>query len=54
MDNPECGKRIIPVGGSHVTFPLNYGNKKYGLVIPETKDGRIVFLLPWQVKIFLL
>lgn len=28
-------------------MPLKLSNKKYGLLIPETEDGRIVFLLPW-------
>lgn len=50
MDNPNCGKRIISVGGSHMILPKKYGNRKYGIVIPETKDGRILFVLPWQVK----
>ena len=25
-------------------------NKKYGVLIPETKDGRILFLIPWYHK----
>lgn len=47
MDNPKAGKRILSVGGSHMIFPQNFCNKKMGIVIPETKDGRILFLLPW-------
>lgn len=48
MDNPNCGKRIISVGGSHLVLPKSFGSKKCGILIPKTSDGRVLFALPWQ------
>ncbi len=28
-------------------LPEKFGSKKYGIVIPETLDSRILFILPW-------
>jgi len=36
MDNPNALKRILPVEGSHMTFPQKYLHKKYALLIPKT------------------
>lgn len=47
MDNPECGNRILAVGGSHLSLSHSVANKRYGLIIPETSDGRVIFSLPW-------
>lgn len=47
MDDPNCKKRILCVGGSHMILNKKFTDKKYGLLIPETKDGRVLFLLPW-------
>jgi glycerol-3-phosphate dehydrogenase len=50
MDNPSCLNKVLLSAGTHLTMPLRISNKKYGLLIPETEDGRIVFLLPWLHK----
>lgn len=47
MDNPDCKKRIVAADGSHLTMEGDLINKKYGLLIPKTKDGRVLFILPW-------
>ena len=47
MDDPKASQRIIAVSGSHVTLPQKFSSKKHALVIPETEDGRILFLVPW-------
>jgi len=36
--------------GTHIMLPLKYSNKSYGLLIPKTKDGRIIFVLPYLGK----
>ncbi|EAR93558.2 FAD-dependent oxidoreductase (macronuclear) [Tetrahymena thermophila SB210] len=48
MDDPSCQKRILAVAGSHMTMPASFCSRKHALVIPETQDGRILFLVPWQ------
>ena len=46
LDDATCKRKLLPVAGSHVSMPLKFSNKKYGL-LSETSDGRVIFLLPW-------
>lgn len=41
-------KRIVPGKGSHVILPSNYAPLSTGMLIPKTKDGRVLFLVPWE------
>jgi glycerol-3-phosphate dehydrogenase len=47
LDDNNVEERIVPVEGTHVVLPPNFANKKYGLLIPKTTDGRVLFILPW-------
>lgn len=47
MENPECKPIIKPSAGVHVTLPSYYSAQGMGLIVPKTKDGRVVFMLPW-------
>eukprot|EP01114_Cavostelium_apophysatum_P010837 TRINITY_DN2496_c0_g1_i2.p1 TRINITY_DN2496_c0_g1~~TRINITY_DN2496_c0_g1_i2.p1 ORF type:complete len:457 (+),score=84.99 TRINITY_DN2496_c0_g1_i2:3-1373(+) len=47
MDNPNDADIISPSSGVHVVLPDYYSPKNTGLIIPKTKDGRVLFLLPW-------
>ena len=38
---------IAPSAGVHITLPDYYAPDSSGLIVPKTKDGRVVFLLPW-------
>lgn len=40
--------RIVPAKGSHLILPSLYTAGGAGLLIPKTKDGRLLFLLPWH------
>ena len=31
-------------------LPLHYVNKDYGILIPKTEDGRVIFVLPYHEK----
>ena len=33
--------------GVHVTLPDYYSPEHLGMIVPKTKDGRVVFMLPW-------
>lgn len=50
MDNPLVKKRIIPSGGSHLILPASFSSRKWGILVPTTDDGRILFILPWMRK----
>ncbi|XP_077223527.1 glycerol-3-phosphate dehydrogenase SDP6, mitochondrial-like [Tasmannia lanceolata] len=41
---------ICPSSGAHVVLPEYYTPEGMGLIVPKTKDGRVVFMLPWRGK----
>mmetsp|Transcript_14982 Transcript_14982/g.20953 ORF Transcript_14982/g.20953 Transcript_14982/m.20953 type:complete len:640 (+) Transcript_14982:107-2026(+) len=48
MENPAASDIIVPSSGVHVILPDYYSPEHTGLIIPKTKDGRVLFMLPWQ------
>ena len=38
---------VKPSGGVHIVLPDYYSPDAMGLIVPKTKDGRVVFMLPW-------
>ncbi|KAL2645218.1 hypothetical protein R1flu_012805 [Riccia fluitans] len=47
-----CDEKAIPMispsSGVHIVLPDYYSPDAMGLIVPKTKDGRVVFLLPWM------
>lgn len=50
LDNENAAPIMVASQGTHILLPKEYSPPKSGMVIPETKDGRVLFLLPWQGK----
>ena len=48
MSDPEARSMIAPSAGVHITLPDYYSVEGIGLLVPKTKDGRVVFLLPFE------
>jgi glycerol-3-phosphate dehydrogenase len=47
--NPALSARIQKSKGSHILLPLSYlGDISTALLIPKTKDDRVVFAIPWE------
>lgn len=40
-------RMIAPSSGVHITLPSYYSPEGMGLIVPKTRDGRVVFMLPW-------
>nr|GEX46371.1 glycerol-3-phosphate dehydrogenase SDP6, mitochondrial [Tanacetum cinerariifolium] len=38
---------ICPSSGVHIVLPDYYSPEGMGLIVPKTKDGRVVLMLPW-------
>lgn len=53
LDNPEGKKMIQPSQGIHLVVEQDFLDKKNALMIPKTKDGRVLFAVPWQGKLVL-
>ena len=47
LSNEEAAEIMMPSAGVHLTLPAYYCPNDLGLIIPKTKDGRVVFMLPW-------
>lgn len=47
MSNPDASSMIMPSAGVHITLPDYYSPENIGMIVPKTKDGRVVFMLPW-------
>lgn len=48
MDEPNAIKICAPSSGVHIVLPGYYSPQSMGLLDPATKDGRVIFFLPWQ------
>ena len=47
MSDPAASDMIMPSAGVHVTLPDYYSPENVGMIVPKTRDGRVVFMLPW-------
>jgi glycerol-3-phosphate dehydrogenase len=47
MADKNAPQIISPSSGVHVVLPDYYSPDHMGLIVPKTKDGRVVFMLPW-------
>lgn len=47
MEDGKANSMIVPSAGVHITLPSYYSPDGMGLIVPKTKDGRVVFMLPW-------
>eukprot|EP00301_Raphidiophrys_heterophryoidea_P002292 c11070_g1_i1.p1 GENE.c11070_g1_i1~~c11070_g1_i1.p1 ORF type:complete len:461 (+),score=138.95 c11070_g1_i1:590-1972(+) len=47
LDTPNHRDIIVPAQGSHLILPDFYSPSNMGLIVPKTKDGRVLFMLPW-------
>ena len=48
MSDSKARSLVAPSSGVHVTLPDYYSVEGYGMIVPKTRDGRVVFLLPWE------
>jgi glycerol-3-phosphate dehydrogenase len=48
MDAPETGPMVRPSQGIHLVFDKSFLGSRDALMIPKTKDGRVLFAIPWH------
>ena len=53
LDNPKAAKTIQPSQGIHLILDLEFLGGTDALMIPKTKDGRVLFGVPWHDKLLL-
>ncbi len=47
LDNPEATPLLKVSSGAHLVLPPPKQSMKVGVLIPKTKDKRVLFVLPW-------
>lgn len=47
-DDPDAEPILAPSSGSHIVLDYEKFSTRMGLLIPQTEDGRVLFMLPWQ------
>jgi len=48
MDDPNAQKILSASTGIHIVLDKRFAPPDTGLMIPETDDGRVLFVLPWE------
>lgn len=48
MDQPELRPMVQPSQGIHLVFDRSFLGPHDALMIPKTKDGRVLFAIPWH------
>lgn len=52
MANPAANQRIRPSKGVHIVLPRETLRSDTAMLIPKTSDGRVVFAIPFEDKVF--
>lgn len=50
MADPSVRPLVTQASGSHAVLPKHYAPSGFGMIIPKTSDGRVLFFLPWEVR----
>ena len=45
MDQPDLTKRIVSSRGTHLIFKKGLLKENHGIIVPETEDGRLIFII---------
>ncbi|WP_020674826.1 glycerol-3-phosphate dehydrogenase/oxidase [Geopsychrobacter electrodiphilus] len=48
LDNPQVPKILSASSGIHIILDKRFAPPDTGLMIPQTEDGRVLFVLPWE------
>ena len=48
MDQPDLESRIVPSRGTHLIFKKGLLKDNQGLIVPETTDGRLLFVINYM------
>jgi glycerol-3-phosphate dehydrogenase len=51
MDDPDAPAMVMPSQGVHLVVDQRFFPGTDALMIPKTKDGRVLFALPWHGKV---
>ncbi len=53
MDDPASPQLVAPSQGAHIVLDQSFLAGKHALMIPRTKDGRVMFAIPWHNRVLI-
>ncbi|MFY0594745.1 glycerol-3-phosphate dehydrogenase/oxidase [Roseivirga sp.] len=53
MDEPDVKEMIQPSQGIHLVVSKDFLPDRHAIMVPQTKDGRVMFAVPWHDKVVL-
>jgi glycerol-3-phosphate dehydrogenase len=53
LDNPKARDIVQASQGVHIVLDKEFLPSKHGLMIPKTRDGRVLFAVPWSNKVII-
>lgn len=48
LDEPQAPAAIVPSQGIHLVFDRSFMPGDAALIVPKTRDGRVIFAIPWH------
>lgn len=48
MVHPECESLVAPSQGIHLVLPRSFLPRDSALLVPQTDEGRVLFVIPWH------
>lgn len=51
IDDPQSMEVIAPSQGIHIVLPSHFCPSKKAILIPHTKDERVIFCIPWHGRV---
>ena len=51
MDEPGKPKMVVPSQGVHIVLDSSFLQSESAIMIPRTRDGRVLFAVPWHGKV---
>jgi glycerol-3-phosphate dehydrogenase len=48
LDEPESSSAIVPSQGIHLVFDRSFMPGDTALIVPKTRDDRVIFAIPWH------
>ncbi len=51
MDEPECKSIINGSQGVHIVLDKSFLPGNTGIMVPQTDDGRVIFVIPWHNRL---
>lgn len=53
LDDPKSSPIIAPSQGIHLVLPRSFLKSDTAILVPQTEDGRVLFLVPWHGRVLL-